>query len=70
MIFASENGAYLGEFEADFKKDLARESGAQGVFFDEKNRRSKISWHCPFKHSQTPTVTVQVFARLYQRHSL
>jgi hypothetical protein len=27
----------------------ARESGAQGVLFDEKNRGSKISWHCPFK---------------------
>jgi hypothetical protein len=27
---------YLGEFEAEFKKALARESGAQGVLFDEK----------------------------------
>jgi hypothetical protein len=33
----------IGEFEAKFKKDLARESGAQGVMFNEKNRRSKIS---------------------------
>jgi hypothetical protein len=30
-IFAPENRAYLGEFEAEFKKDLALESGAQGV---------------------------------------
>jgi hypothetical protein len=33
---AFENRAYLGEFEAEFKKALARESGAQGVLFDEK----------------------------------
>jgi hypothetical protein len=36
-IFAFENRSYLGEFEAEFKKSLARESGAQGVLFDEKN---------------------------------
>jgi hypothetical protein len=35
-IFAFENRSYLGEFEAEFKKALARESGAQGVLFDEK----------------------------------
>jgi hypothetical protein len=35
-MFAFENRPYLGEFEAEFKKDLARESGAQGVLFDEK----------------------------------
>jgi hypothetical protein len=28
--------AYLGEFEAGFKKALPRESGPKGVFFDEK----------------------------------
>jgi hypothetical protein len=48
-IFAFENILYLGEFEAEFKKASARESGAQGVLFDEKNRGSEISWHCPFK---------------------
>jgi hypothetical protein len=42
-IFAFENRSYLGEFEAEFKKDLAPESGAQGVLFDDKNRGSKIS---------------------------
>jgi hypothetical protein len=36
MIFAFENRSYLGEYEAEFKKTLARESGAQGVLFDEK----------------------------------
>jgi hypothetical protein len=40
-IFAFENRSYLGEFEAEFKKDLkqARESGAQGELFDEKKLR-------------------------------
>jgi hypothetical protein len=43
-IFAFENRSYLGEFEAEFKKAVARESGAQGVLlFDEKNRGLKIS---------------------------
>jgi hypothetical protein len=42
-IFALENRLYFGEFEAEFKKALARESGARGVLFDEINRRSKIS---------------------------
>jgi hypothetical protein len=35
-IFAFENRSYFGEFEAEFKKALARESGAHGVLFDEK----------------------------------
>jgi hypothetical protein len=42
-IFSFENRSYLGEFEAEFKKALARESRAQEVLFDEKNRGSKIS---------------------------
>jgi hypothetical protein len=37
--FAFENWSYLGEFEAEFKK--ARESGAQGVIFDEKKTEGK-----------------------------
>jgi hypothetical protein len=37
--FAFENRSYLGEFEAEFKKALTRESGAQGVLFDEKKLR-------------------------------
>jgi hypothetical protein len=40
-IFAFENRSYLGEFEAEFKKALARESGAQGVLFDEKTEGRK-----------------------------
>jgi hypothetical protein len=43
-IFAFENRSwYLGEFEAEFKKALARESGSQGVLFGEKTLGSKIS---------------------------
>jgi hypothetical protein len=38
---ALENRSYLGEFEAEFKKALARESGAQGVLFFEKNEGRK-----------------------------
>jgi hypothetical protein len=33
---------YLGEFDEKFNKALPRESGAQGVLFDEKKRGSKI----------------------------
>jgi hypothetical protein len=40
-IFAFENRSYLGELEAEFKKALARESGAQGVLFDEKTKGRK-----------------------------
>jgi hypothetical protein len=37
------------EFEAELKKALTRESGAQGYCLMKKNRRSKITWHFPFK---------------------
>jgi hypothetical protein len=40
-IFVLENQSYLSEFEAEFKKDLARESGAQEVLFDEKTEGLK-----------------------------
>jgi hypothetical protein len=40
-IFAFENRSYLDEFEAEFKKTLARESGAKGVLFDEKTEGRK-----------------------------
>jgi hypothetical protein len=42
-IFAFENRSYLGEFEAEFKKALARESGSQGVLFDEKKTEGRKS---------------------------
>jgi hypothetical protein len=38
-IFAFENRSYLCEFDAEFKKTVDPESGAQGVLFDEKYRR-------------------------------
>jgi hypothetical protein len=38
-IYDHIDRSYLGEFEAEFKKALARESGAQGVLFDEKKPR-------------------------------
>jgi hypothetical protein len=40
-FFHSKIDHYLGEFEAEFKKALARESGAQVVLFDEKNEGRK-----------------------------
>jgi hypothetical protein len=36
--FTFENWTYLGEFEAEFKKALVRESGAEGALFDEKKK--------------------------------
>jgi hypothetical protein len=33
---------YLSKFEAEFKMALGRESGAQGRFFDEKNKGIKL----------------------------
>jgi hypothetical protein len=42
-IFAFESRKYIGEFEAEFKKALARESGAQGVLVDEKNPENLVT---------------------------
>jgi hypothetical protein len=40
---------YLREFESVFETALSHESVDPEVLFDEKNKRSKISWDCPFK---------------------
>jgi hypothetical protein len=48
-IFAFKNRSYLGEFEAEFKKGLARESGALGVLFDEKNEGRNSSDTVPLR---------------------
>jgi hypothetical protein len=40
---------YLLKFEFIFEKALAPSSGAQDACFNDKNRGSKISWHCPLK---------------------
>jgi hypothetical protein len=54
--FSSLNSIkYLSKFESICKTVLAHESGDPGVQFNEKNRGSKISWHCPFKYLQYPT---------------
>jgi len=42
---------YFSEFEAIFKNILGDYSGAPGWLNHEQNRRSKISWHCPFKET-------------------
>jgi hypothetical protein len=39
--FCVQNRSNLGKFGAEFKKALARESGAQGVLFDEKKPKVK-----------------------------
>jgi hypothetical protein len=50
-IFALENRSYLGEFEAEFKKASARESGAQGLLFDEKSDGRKSRDTVPLNRS-------------------
>jgi hypothetical protein len=40
---------FLPEFEAEFKKALARESGAQGGLFDEKTEDRKYIVALSFK---------------------
>jgi hypothetical protein len=47
-IFAFENRAYLGEFVAEFKKALARESG---VLFEEKTEGQKSRDTVPLSYS-------------------
>jgi hypothetical protein len=39
---------FLGEYEAICGTALGRESWPNVGLIDEKNRGSKISWHCPF----------------------
>ena len=53
---------YLGEIETECENTLACLSGAQMGSNYEKNWRSKISWHTPFKEQWQ-----EIFARLYQR---
>ena len=40
---------YLGEIESEFENTLAFLSGAHMGSNHEKNWRSKLSWHTPFK---------------------
>ena len=48
-IFSNFVIEYLGEIETEFENTLACLSGAQMGSNHEKNWRSKISWHTPFK---------------------
>ncbi len=43
---------YLREFSKKFKAALLVYSGAWGKLIHEKNQKSKISWHCPFKETR------------------
>jgi hypothetical protein len=49
-IYVVEPNRISHEFESIFKTALAHESGDPGVPVNEKNRGSKISLYCPFKH--------------------
>ncbi len=42
---------YLREFSKKFEMAVLVYSGAWGKLINEKNQKSKISWHCPFKES-------------------
>jgi hypothetical protein len=59
-MFAFENHSYLGEYEAEFKKALARESGAQGVLFDEKTEGRKSRETVPLNVSTLPSISGNV----------
>jgi hypothetical protein len=43
---------YLREFLKKFETALMVYSGAWGKLIREKNKKSKISWHCPFKSAR------------------
>jgi hypothetical protein len=51
-------------YEAEFKKTLTRESGAQ------KNPRPNILWHCPFKFSLGSIVCVSSLLHFWWKLSL
>jgi hypothetical protein len=59
-IFEFENRSYLSEFVAEFKKALVRESGAQGVLFDEKPKVGKSRDTVPLSHTK---VAQSIFKR-------
>jgi hypothetical protein len=41
---------YLREFSKKIEMAVMVHSGAWGKLIHEKNQKSKISWHCPFKY--------------------
>ncbi len=40
---------YIHKFSKKFEVALMVYSGSRGKLIHEKNQKSKISWHCPFK---------------------
>jgi hypothetical protein len=62
-FFALENRSYLGEFEAEFKKALACESGPQGVLFDEKTEGRKSLDTVPLR--QLSVSKLRIISRKY-----
>jgi hypothetical protein len=61
MIFAFENRSYLGEFETEFKKALARESGAQRVLLDQKTEGRKSRDTVPLTKPRKTTSQADCF---------
>jgi hypothetical protein len=57
---------YLGEFEAEFKKALARESGAQGVLFDEKTEGRKSRDTIPLRLPKLNVVVNKMVLLVHQ----
>ncbi len=52
---------YLGKLTNFFETILGCESEAYGEMIYEKNRRSKISWDCPFNCAKATKITVSPF---------
>ncbi len=46
---------HLREFSKKFETTIMVYSGAWGKLIHEKNKKSKISWHCPFKGCKIQT---------------
>ncbi len=68
---------YLREFSKKFETTLMVYSGAWGKLIREKNQKSKISWHCPFKGSDQWKIrrvgklaSVRRWCRLWQSMSI
>jgi hypothetical protein len=54
---------YLRKFSKKFETTLMVYSGAWGKLIYEKNQKSKISWHCPFKGT---TMALTFFVMNYE----
>jgi hypothetical protein len=61
MGLPNENRLYLGKSKAEFKKALARDSGAQGVLFDEKTEGRKSLDTVPLMKISEAKMFFQIF---------